>query len=49
MFYDNRLFSLVAMATHSSLRLIMGKIEKCHLLPSHCRYFDKTFIEMVLK
>ena len=27
----------------------MGKIEKWHLLPSHCRYVDKTFIEMFLK
>ena len=30
-------------------RLIMGKIEKRHLLPSLLRYFDKTFIEMFLK
>ena len=26
--------------------LIMGRVEKWHLLPSHCRYFNKTFIEM---
>ena len=30
-------------------RLVMGKIEKRHLLPSLSRYFDKTFIEMFLK
>ena len=31
-------------------RLIMGKIEKQHLLlPSLLKYFDKTFIEMFLK
>ena len=27
----------------------MGKIEKRHLLPRNCRYFDKTFIEMFLE
>ena len=27
----------------------MGKIEKWHFLPSHCRYVDKTFIEMFLE
>ena len=27
----------------------MGKIEKQCLLPSHFRYFDKTFIEMFLE
>ena len=27
----------------------MGKIEKQNLLPSNCRYFDKTFIEMIFK
>ena len=27
----------------------MGKIEKRNLLPSNCRYFDKTFIEMILE
>ena len=27
----------------------MGRIEKCHLLSSHCRYFNKTFIEMFLE
>ena len=26
-----------------------GKIEKWHLLVSHCIYFDKTFIEMFLE
>ena len=30
-------------------RLITGKIEKRHLLPSLSRYFDKTFIEMFVK
>ena len=25
----------------------MCGIEKWHLLPSHCRYFNKTFIEMI--
>ena len=29
--------------------LIMGKIEKWHLLPSYCRYLDESFIEMFLK
>ena len=28
--------------------LTMGKTEKWHLLPSHCRYFDNTYIEMFL-
>ena len=37
------------MATKSFYRLIMGKIAKWHLLPSHCRYFDKTFTEMFLE
>ena len=32
-----------------SIYFTMGKIEKWHLLPSHCRYFDKTFIEMFLE
>ena len=27
----------------------MGKIEKRNLLPSNCRYFDKTFIGMILE
>ena len=27
----------------------MGKIEKRHLLPGNCRYFDKTFLELVLE
>ena len=48
-FYGNWLFSLVAMATQSFQRLIMGKTEKWHLLQSHRRYFDKTFIEMFLE
>ena len=33
----------------SSHRLVIGKIEKRHLLPSLCRYFDKTFTEMFLE
>ena len=27
----------------------MGKIEKWHFLPSHCKYFDKTFTEIFLE
>ena len=27
----------------------MGNIEKRKFLPSNCRYFDKTFIEMILE
>ena len=27
----------------------MGKIEKQNLLPSNCRYFDKTIIEMIIE
>ena len=50
MFFDeNQIFSLVAMATWSFHTLIMGRIEKWHLLPSHCRYFNKTFIEVFLE
>ena len=30
-------------------RLIKGKIEKWHLLPSYCRYLDESFIEMFLE
>ena len=43
------LLSLVAIATKSFHRLIIGKIEKLHLLPSHCRYVDKTLVEMILE
>ena len=46
--YENQLFSLVAMATWSFHTLILGRIEKWHLLSSHCRYY-KTFIEMFLE
>ena len=27
----------------------MGKLEKRNLLPSNCRYFDNTFIEMIFE
>ena len=46
-FYENRLFNMVAMATWSFHTLIMGIIEKWYLLPSHCRYFYKTFTEIL--
>ena len=29
--------------------LIMGRIGKLHVLQNHCRYFNKTFIEMFLE
>ena len=48
-FYENWLFSLVAMATYIFHRLMMGKIEIWHLLPNYCRYLDKNFIEMFLR
>ena len=35
--------------TYSFYRLIMGKIEKWHLLPSYCKYLDNCFTEMFLK
>ena len=42
--------SLVCLLWQQSFRrLIIGKMEKRHLLPSLSRYFDKTFIEMFLK
>ena len=37
------------MATYICHWLIMGKNENWHLLLSHCRYFDKGFIEMFLE
>ena len=48
-FNENQLLGLVAMATLGFHTLIMGKIEKWYLLPSHCRYFNKSFIEMFLE
>ena len=48
-FHVNQLLDLVAMVTWSYLSHIIGRIENWHLLRSHCRYFDKTFIEMSLK
>ena len=49
-FYENQLNSLVAMVTWNFHTLIIGRIEKkSHLVPSHCRYFNKTFIEMLLR
>ena len=48
-FNENCLLSLVAMAAQSSQRLMMGNIEKWHLLPSYCRQLDDSFIEMFLK
>ena len=49
-FYENhRLFSMVAMATWSFHRLIVGKIEKWYLLPIYCKYLDNCSLEMFLK
>ena len=49
MFYENQLFNLVVVVTWSFHSLIIGRIEKWHLLPSHCKYFNKTFIAMYLE
>ena len=39
-FYSGRIRTLVAMATYSSHRLIMGKIEICDFFLSQWRYLD---------
>ena len=46
-FYVNRIRTLIAMAAYSCHWLIMWKNENWHLLLSHCRYFDKTFTELL--
>ena len=48
-FCPNRIRTLIAMATFCCHWFIMGKNEHCHLLLSHCRYFDKSFTEMFLE
>ena len=42
-FYSGRIRALVAMATYSSRRLIMGKVEISHW--GHLNFFTEIFIE----
>ena len=45
-FYSGRIRTLVAMATYSSHRLIMGEVEICNFFLSHWRYLGIFFTEM---
>ena len=47
-FYSGRIRTLVAMATYSSHRLIMGKVEICNFFLSQCRYLGFFFTEMLI-
>ena len=48
-FYSNRIRTLVAMATYSSHRLIMGKEEIDNFFLSHWGYLDFFFTEMFIE
>ena len=48
-FYSGRIRTLVAMATYSSHRLIMGKVEICNFFLSQWRYLDFFFTEMFIE
>ena len=48
-FYSNRIRTLVAMATFSSHRLIMGKEEIDNFFLSHWGYFEFFFTEMFIE
>ena len=47
-FYSGRIRTLVAMATYSSHRLIMGKVEICNFFLSQWRYLDFFLQECLL-
>ena len=47
-FYSGRIRTLVAMATYSSHRLIMGKVEICIFFLFQWRYLD-FFTEMFIE
>ena len=47
-FYSNRIRTLVAMATYSSHRLIMGKEEIDNFFLSHWGYLEKKFLQKCL-
>ena len=47
-FYSGWIRTLVAMATYSSHRLIMGKVENCNFFLSQWRYLD-FFTEMFIE
>ena len=49
LFYSGRIRTLVAMATYSSHRLIMGKVEMCIFFLSQWRYLDFFFTEMFIE
>ena len=44
----NQIYTLVAMATVSCHRLIMGKNENWHLLPCHCGYSVSVLVKLYL-
>ena len=48
-FYSGRIRTLVAMATYSSHRLIMGKVEICIFFLSQWRYLEFFFTEMFIE
>ena len=48
-FYFGRIRTLVAMATYSSHRLLMGKEEIDNFLSSHWGYFEFFFTEMFIE
>ena len=48
-FYSGQMRTLVAMATYSSHRLIMGKVEICIFVLSQWRYLDFFFTEMFIE
>ena len=48
-FYSHRIRTLVAMATYSSHRLIMGKEEIDNFFLSHWGYFEFFFTEMFIE
>ena len=48
-YYSNRIRTLVAMATYSSHRLIMGKEEIDNFFLSHLGYLEKKITEMFIE
>ena len=48
-FYSGRLRTLVAMATYSSHRLIMGNVEICKKNLSQWRYLEFSITEMFIE
>ena len=48
-FYSGRMRTLVAMATYSFHRLIMGKVEICNFFLSQWRYLDFFVTEMFIE